>query len=230
MIAASSSLGHGKVMEEGGIKMPERKYIIPPDEDTDDDDDDALEITHSEIDDAEEITLSEMEVDDEEEAQSADEEAAGGEEEQNEDRNEEEIKNMELLEESTEGGREDSELSFDQVYLEPEVELLEVSSEEVDLGSNKGDLGSNEGHFLEGDFDPDEEMEEALVIDEEDGEMEVGDVKEDAEGEVVRDKKRKSGEGDEWKPLELLPAGWKFKETLRHDGGKKVLYITQYTK
>ena len=107
--------------------------------------------------------------------------------------------------------------------LEPEVELLEVSSEEVDLGSNQGDN-------MEGEFDPDEDMEEALVIDEEDEEREVGDEKEDNEGEEVRDEKRKSGGSDEYKPLELLPAGWKFKETLRHDGGKKVFYFTQYTK
>ena len=207
MIAASSSLGHGKVVRESDIKMPERKYIIPPDEDTDEDDD-------------EEITLSEMEVDDEE--------AGGREEEQNEDRNGEEIENMELLEVSTEGGGEDSELGSyqgDQGDLEPEVELLEVSTDEVDLGSNKGD-------YLEEEFDPDEDMEEALVIDEEDEEREEGDEKEDEEREVggEKDEKIKSGGRDEWKPLELLPAGWKFKETPRHDGGKEVFCFPQYPK
>ena len=211
MIAASSSLGRDKMMEGSDIKMPERKYIIPPDEDSDEDDNDALEITHSEIDDAEEITLSEMEVDNEEDAQSADEETAGREEEeQNE--NEEEVKNTELLEVSTEeGGWEEGDLGSDLGVLEPEVELLEVSSEEVDLG-------------LGGEFDSDEDMEEALVIDEEDEEREVGDEKEDNEGEEVRDEKRKSGGSDEYKPLELLPAGWKFKENPRHDGGTKVFF------
>ena len=206
MIAASSSQGHDKLMKESDIKMSERKYIIPPDEDSDEDDNDA-----------EEITLSEMEVDDEEEAQSADEETAGRDEEQNENRNEEESENMELLEVSTgSGGWEEGDLGSDLGVLEPEVELLEVSSEEVDLGSNQGDN-------MEGEFDPDEDIEEALVIDEEDEEREVGDEKEDDEGEG-RDEKKKSGGSDEYKPLELLPAGWKFKENPRHDGGKKVFF------
>ena len=194
MIAASSSQGHDKLMKESDIKMSERKYIIPPDEDSDEDDNDA-----------EEITLSEMEVDDEEEAQSADEETAGRDEEQNENRNEEESENMELLEVSTgSGGWEEGDLGSDLGVLEPEVELLEVSSEEVDLGSNQGDN-------MEGEFDPDEDIEEALVIDEEDDEGEGRD-------------ENKSGGSDEYKPLELLPAGWKFKETPRHDGGKKVFF------
>ena len=201
MIAATSSLGHdNKVMEESDVKIPERKYIIPPDDDSDEEDNDA-----------EEITLSEMEVDDEE--AEADEEAAGRGEEQNGDENEGEIENMELLEVSTEGGREEGDLGSDQGYFEPdevlEVELLEVSKEEVDLGRDKGDC-------LEGEFDPDEDMEETLVIDEEEEEKEVG-------GE-----KMKLAGSAEWKDLELLPAGWKFKEAPRHDGGKKVFYFPQY--
>ena len=221
MMAASSSLGHDKLMEKVGIKMPERKYIIPPDEESDEDDDDDME----------EITLSEMEV--------GDEEAAGRDEEQNEDSDEEEIENMELLEVSTEGDRGEGDLGdFDLSFskLEPEVELLEVSTEEVDLGiDDNGDFleGENKGHNLEGEFDPDEDMEESLVIDEDDEDgREEGDEKEyeerDEGGE--KEEKGKSGGNDEWKPLELLPAGWKFKETPRHDGGKKVIFFPQNIK
>ena len=215
MIAAAKSLGRDEVMEQSEVKMPDRKYIIPPDEDSDDDDDDV-----------EEITLSEIEVDDdiddEEGAQSADEEVAGREEGQNEDDDDEgEIENMELLEVSTEGGMEEADLGRNKGGLGvggeldpdeyPEVELLKVSTEQAGLGGDKGDL--------EGEYDLDEDMEETLVIDEVEEEREVDDVQEDEKRE-----KRKSG-GDEWKPLELLPAGWKFKETLRHDGWKKVFCL-----
>ena len=212
MIAAATSLGHDKVMGQSELKMPDRKYIIPPDEDSDDDDDDV-----------EEITLSEIEVDDddnddEEGAESAGEEVADKEENHKEDDAEGEIENMELLDVSTEGGKDEVDLGRNEGLLDPdeylEVELLELSTEEADLEGGKGD-------FKEGEYDLDEDLEETLVIDEvEEEEREVErDVQEDEKKE-----KRKS-EGGEWKPLELLPAGWKFKETLRHDGGKKVFCL-----
>ena len=210
MIAAAKSLVNDKVMEQSEVKMPDRKYIIPPDEDSDDDDDDV-----------EEITLSEIEVDDdiddEERAQSADEEVAGREEDQNEDDDDEgEIENMELLDVSIEGGRDEVDLGKNEDglggQLDPD-ELLKVSTEQADLEGDKGDL--------EGEYDPDEDMEETLVIDEVEEEREVDDVQEDEKKE-----KRNSGDG-EWKPLELLPAGWKFKENLRHDGWKKVCCLFQ---
>ena len=173
---------------ESGVKMMERKYIIPPDEDSEDDEDDA-----------EEVTLGEMEVD---------EPDAGGGDDPDVDEVED-LENMELLEVGTERGEVGNEEASSGVGFNPdevlEVELLEMSTGEVDLGGDKSDVGV-------GVFDPDEDTDDALVIDEE------------IEGEGVQEAKEKKREStsEEWLMLEMLPPGWKFKETPRHNGGKKV--------
>ena len=179
---------HEEEMLESGVKMMERKYIIPPDEDSEDDEDDA-----------EEVTLGEMEVD---------EPDAGGGDDPDVDEVED-LENMELLEVGTERGEVGNEEASSGVGFNPdevlEVELLEMSTGEVDLGGDKSEVGV-------GVFDPDEDTDDALVIDEE------------IEGEGVQEVKEKKRESpsEEWLMLEMLPPGWKFKETPRHNGGKKV--------
>ena len=189
MMASVEDMGprHEEEMESD-VKMMERKYIIPPDEDSEDDEDDA-----------EEVTLGEMEVD---------EPDAGGGDDPNVDE-EEDLENLKLLEARTEGGEVVNEETSSGVGFNPdellEVELLEMSTGEVDLGGDKSDVGV-------GVFDPDEDTDDALVIDEE------------IEGEGVQEAKEKKREStsEEWLMLEMLPPGWKFKETPRHNGGKKV--------
>ena len=215
MIAAAQNfVGQTHNMVVDG-KMQKREYIIPPDEDSDDEE-------QSE----EEVTLSETE-------------------------------------EGNDKGDEDDSFVYEEAADDAEEgEIVSLGTSDQTTEINQGEDENSEA-TCDDNIDPDELLEETLVIDEDD-KMETkpevdeirasfknggekafvnpldqthfnGDVhiqnEEFGFGESMKMEKFGFEEkmeiedpgSEEWKQLEMLPEGWKFKESPKIKGGKKVL-------
>ena len=196
-------------------KIQKREYIIPPDEDRDDEE-------YSE----EEVTLSETE-------------------------------------EGNDKGDEDDSFVYEEAADdEEEGEIVSLGTPIQTTERNQGEEEDSEA-TCDDNIDPDELMEETLVIDEGDEmetKLDVDEIRASFEngGEkalvnpldqthITGEAQMQSGEfgfgenmktekfgfeekmeiedpgSEEWKQLEMLPEGWKFKESPKIKGGKKVL-------
>ena len=223
--AAQNFVGQTHNMVVDG-KIQKREYIIPPDEDSDDEE-------YSE----EEVTLSETE----ESNDKSDEDDSLVYEEAADDAEEGELVGLGTLNQTTNGkqGEEgDSEATCDD-NIDP-GELLEeiLVIDESDQMEAKPDVDEIEASFENGGekafvnpLDQTHITGEAQMQSEEFGfgenkKMEKFGFEEKMEIEESGFEEKMEIEDpgpEEWKQLEMLPEGWKFKESPKIKGGKKVL-------
>ena len=213
MIAAAQNfVGQTQNMVVDG-KIQKREYIIPPDEDSDDEE-------HSE----EEVTLSETE----ESNDKSDEDDSFIYEDTNDDAEEGELVGLGTPIQTTkrnQGEEEDSEATCDDI-IDPD-ELLEETLviDEDDEVETKPDVDEIRANFENGGekafvnpldqthFNGDVQMQSE--------EFGFGENKMEEFGFAEKMEIEDPG-SEEWKQLEMLPEGWKFKESPKIKGGKKV--------
>ena len=226
MIAAAQNfVGQTQNMVKDG-KIQKREYIIPPDEDSDDEE-------HSE----EEVTLSETE----EGNDKGDEDDSFIYEETNDDAEEGEIVGLGTPIQTTErnqGEDDNSEATFDD-NIDPD-ELLEETlvideGDEVERKPKVDDIRASfrnggEKAFVnpldQAHITGDVQMQSEEFGFGENMKMEKFGFEEKMEIEESGFEEKMEIEDpgpEEWKQLEMLPEGWKFKESPKIKGGKKVL-------
>ena len=221
MIAAAQNfVGQTHNMVVDG-KIQKREYIIPPDEDSDDEE-------HSE----EEVTLSETE----ESNDKSDEDDSLVYEEAADDAEEGELVGLDTLNQTTnrkQGHEGDSEATCDD-NIDPD-ELLEETLviDEGDEMEAKPDVDEVQASFENGG--------EKAFVNPLDQTHLTGEVQMQSEEFGVDENMKMEEFGfeekmeiedpgpEEWKQLEMLPDGWKFKESPKIKGGKKVCVRLQWS-